>query len=125
LAKILVVDDSSFARMRVSHMLQEGGHETVEAADGREGMAMAQQELPDCILTDLLMPEMDGVSLLAALHEHGINLPVIVLTADIQESKRRQCEELGAAGFLPKPPQSTVLLALVEKVLTGRGGKGC
>ena len=85
---------------------------------------MAQQELPDCILTDLLMPEMDGVSLLAALQNLGFNLPVIVLTADIQESKRKQCEELGAAGFLAKPPQSKVLLALVEKVLTGRGDKG-
>jgi CheY-like chemotaxis protein len=86
---------------------------------------MVQQELPDCILTDLLMPEMDGVRLLVALRELGFNLPVIVLTADIQESKRKECEELGAAGFLSKPPQSKVLLALVEKVLTGRGDKGC
>ena len=125
MAKILVVDDSSFARMRISNLLQEGGHVTVEAANGREGVTMAQQELPDCVLTDLLMPEMDGVSLLAALRELGSNLPIIVLTADIQESKRKECEELGAAGFLAKPPQSKVLLALVEKVLTGRGEKGC
>lgn len=124
MAKILVVDDSSFARMRVSHMLQAGGHETVEAADGREGVAMVQQERPDCILTDLLMPEMDGVSLLVALQELAFHLPVIVLTADIQESKRRQCEELGAAGFLSKPPQSNVLLALIEQVLAGQGDKG-
>lgn len=124
MAKILVVDDSSFARMRVCHMLQEGGHETVEAADGREGLAMAQQEQPDCILTDLLMPEMDGVGLLAALKELGFKLPIIVLTADIQESKRKQCEELGAAGFLSKPPQSKVLLALIGKVLIGQGDKG-
>jgi CheY-like chemotaxis protein len=123
LAKILVVDDSSFARMRISHMLQEGGHDTVEAADGREGLAMAQRERPDCILTDLLMPEMDGIALLAALRELGSNLPIIVLTADIQESKRKQCEVLGAAGFLPKPPQSKVLLAVVEKVLAGRVDK--
>ena len=124
MAKILVVDDSSFARMRISNMLQEGGHDTVEAADGRTGLAMVQQELPDCILTDLLMPEMDGISLLAALRELGSNLPVIVLTADIQESKRQQCEELGAAGFLFKPPQGKVLLEMVEKVLADRGDKG-
>ena len=105
-------------------MLQEGGHDTVEAADGREGLAMAQQERPDCILTDLLMPEMDGVSLLAALRELGFNRPIIVLTADIQESKRKQCQTLGAAGFLSKPPQSKVLLALVEKVLADQGDKG-
>ena len=70
------------------------------------------------------MPEMDGVSLLAALQELAIHLPVIVLTADIQESKRKQCEKLGAAGFLPKPPQSKVLLELIEKVLAGQGDKG-
>lgn len=123
MAKILIVDDSSFARMRISHMLQEGGHNTVEAADGREGVAMAQQERPDCILTDLLMPEMDGISLLLALRELGSTLPIIVLTADIQESKRKQCQELGAAGFLPKPPQNKVLLSLVEKVLAERVDK--
>jgi CheY-like chemotaxis protein len=104
-------------------MLQEGGHETVEAADGRAGLVRAQQERPDCILTDLLMPEMDGITLLAALRELGSTLPIIVLTADIQESKRKQCQELGAAGFLPKPPQSKVLLALVEKVLADRVDK--
>lgn len=95
----------------------------MEAADGREGLRMAQQELPDCILTDLLMPEMDGISLLAALRDLGSKLPVIVLSADIQESKHRQCEELGAAGFLSKPPKSTILLGMIEKVLAGRGEK--
>lgn len=104
-------------------MLQEGGHETVEAADGRAGVAMTLQERPDCVLTDLLMPEMDGVGLLASLRELGVTLPIIVLTADIQESKRKQCEELGAAGFLSKPPQGKVLLALVETVLAQQGGK--
>lgn len=105
-------------------MLQEGGHDTIEAADGREGVAMAQQEQPDCILTDLLMPEMDGISLLATLRGLAFTLPIIVLTADIQESKRKQCEEHGADGFLPKPPQSKVLLEMIEKVLADRGDKG-
>jgi CheY-like chemotaxis protein len=124
LAKILVVDDSLFARMRIADILQEGGYDTVQAADGREGLAMAQKEMPDCILSDLLMPEMDGISLLAALQTHGLKLPTIILTADIQESKRKQCEELGAAGFLFKPPKSKVLLELVEQVLAAQGNKG-
>lgn len=117
MAKILVVDDSLFARLKVCDILHGAGHETLEAGDGREGLARAQEQTFDCILTDLLMPEMDGVALLAALRAAEVKTPVIVLTADIQESRRRQCLDLGAAGFLGKPPQSRPLLEAIAQLL--------
>ena len=117
MGRILVVDDSIFARLKICSMLKEAGHETVEAANGREGLELACALLPDCILSDLLMPEMDGIGFLAALSERNIRLPVIVLTADIQETKRQQCLALGAAAFIAKPPQKTELLELLGRIL--------
>ena len=123
MAKILVVDDSMFARLNICNLLQAAGHETVEAGNGREGLAMAAAHRPDCILSDLLMPELDGIGFLTALREENLSLPVIVLSADIQETKRRQCLELGATAFLSKPPQRRALLDLLDQVLpTGAPG---
>jgi CheY-like chemotaxis protein len=117
MGRILVVDDSIFARLKICGMLREAGYETVEAANGREGLAMACALQPDCILSDLLMPEMDGIGLLTALNERSLRLPVIVLTADIQESKRQQCLALGAVAFIAKPPQKAELLGLLSRLL--------
>lgn len=115
--RILVVDDSVFARLNICNMLKEAGHETAEAANGREALALACSFRPDCILSDLLMPEMDGIGFLTALSERNIRLPVIVLTADIQETKKQQCFDLGAAAFISKPPQKTELLGLLDRIL--------
>ena len=119
MARILVVDDSSFARLRICNLLQDAGHQTEEAENGRLGLAKVLAASPDCIVTDLLMPELDGIGLLKALREQGLAVPVIVLTADIQESRLRECYDLGAKRFLSKPPQQKALLAALEQVLAG------
>lgn len=117
MGKILVVDDSEFARLNICNMLKAAGHETLEAANGREGLAMARSHAPDCILSDLLMPEMDGIGFLTAMREHDIRLPVVILTADIQETKKQECLLLGAAAFIAKPPKKADLLGLVGQIL--------
>jgi CheY-like chemotaxis protein len=118
MAKILVVDDSVFARLNICTMLRQAGHETLEAGNGLEGLQLVAAQRPDCILSDLLMPEMDGIGFLTALREQQTDLPAIVLSADIQETKRQQCLALGAAGFLSKPPNKLELLGLLDQVLT-------
>ena len=120
MARILVVDDSMFARLNICNILKSSGHETVEAANGREGLEKARAVKPDCILSDLLMPELDGIEFLASLREQKLRLPVIVLTADIQETKRQQCLDLGAAGFINKPPKKQQLLSLISDILGPR-----
>jgi len=114
---VLVVDDSLFARMNICDMLNDAGYECLQARNGREGLEMAVSAPPDCILSDLLMPELDGIGLLTALREEGISVPVIVLSADIQQTKREQCTSLGTSGFLSKPPRKNDILEMVEKVL--------
>ena len=115
--KILVVDDSLFARMNICDMLKEAGYETLQAQNGREGLEKVLSEKPDCVLSDLLMPEMDGISFLTSLRAMEITTPVIVLSADIQDTKRKQCIELGTAGFISKPPRKIEILEMIGKVL--------
>jgi CheY-like chemotaxis protein len=117
MAKVLVVDDSMFTRLNICKMLEEAGYETLEAANGREGLEVAATGQPDIILSDLLMPELDGIGFLHALREKSINLPVIILSADIQETKRQQCLNLGTAGFISKPPQKREIKDVIERAL--------
>ncbi|HEY6871171.1 MAG TPA: response regulator [Geobacteraceae bacterium] len=121
MARILVVDDSLFARLNICEMLRGAGHETVEAENGKVALEKVFAVTPDCVLSDLLMPEMDGIAFLKALREKDSNLPVIVLSADIQETKRKQCLDLGTAGFISKPPKKDEILAMVAHILHSRG----
>lgn len=71
MALILTIDDSMFMRKRMISMLKEDGHDILEAEDGIKGLQMAGSYKPDCILLDLIMPEVDGLKVLEALHESG------------------------------------------------------
>jgi two-component system, chemotaxis family, chemotaxis protein CheY len=114
MARILIIDDSSFQRGIIRKTLQQSGYETIEAKDGREGLLRAVDAAPDLILLDLVMPEIDGFTVLTELHNQGITVPVLVLTADIQEMTRDQCLALGAAGFLNKPVKAENLITAVQ-----------
>lgn len=117
-AKILVVDDSSLSRRRfVAKPLRDAGYEVVEAENGQKGLEAAKEHNPDCIVSDLLMPILDGFGFLAALKESGNTTPVIVASADIQQTSKQKITDLGAAGFLNKPFSKEDLLELVSNVM--------
>lgn len=116
--EILIVDDSMFQRRNIGSVLTDAGFAVTEAENGRDGLKKVFAHLPDIILTDLLMPEMDGIQFLAALRENKVNIPVFVLTSDIQENTRTKCLELGAAGFLSKPLKKTELLDAIGKAIS-------
>lgn len=116
--KILVVDDSQFQRKNICSFLVAEGFEIIEAENGRDGLDKIAANSPDLIMTDLLMPEMDGIQFLAALQENNITTPVFILTSDIQANKKVQCLELGAAGFLSKPLRKAELLEAFRAVAT-------
>lgn len=117
MATILIMDDAAFSRRMIRKALQAEGYELLEAATGREGLEMVRTHTPDCILLDLLMPDIDGFAVLRALHEQGLKTPVIVISADIQESSRSLGFELGAAGFVSKPVKQDELRNTVRKAL--------
>jgi CheY-like chemotaxis protein len=119
---VLVVDDSLFQRKSICDTLKEAGFLTIEAGNGREGLETARTDSPDYILTDLLMPVMDGIQFLKELKEQGFTCPTFVLSADIQETKRKQCQEIGVAGFLSKPFKKQELIAAFSLCTAGKEG---
>lgn len=122
MALILIVEDTSFTRRLISRTVQALGHSTVEASCGQEGLEKAFTQAPDCILLDLLMPDLDGREVLQKLREQKSRVPVIVLTADIQASSRQQCLDLGALTVLAKPPNPQDLAAAIDRAIaTVRG----
>ena len=104
MTKLLIVDDSRLIRMKLKKMLSDQ-YDIIEAANGKEAILKAVSEQPDCIITDLLMPEMNGFELLEQVQKKNLSYPVIVLTADIQSETEKRCNELGAIRVLNKPPK--------------------
>jgi two-component system, chemotaxis family, chemotaxis protein CheY len=120
MARILVIEDSTYQRTKISRVLETAGHLVIQASDGREGLLTAATSDPNLVLLDLLMPEMGGLEVLQELHDKHLALPVIVLTADIQDTTRQQCLDLGAAGFLTKPLQPEELLKVVSTAIASQ-----
>lgn len=107
MAKILVIDDSGYQRSVIRQLLAADGHEVIEAADGVDGLAAAKREKPALILTDIVMPNMQGMEFLQKMKDDKVGIPVVVVTADIQETTLKQCQNLGAAGLVNKPLKGT------------------
>ena len=127
MAKILLVDDSSFQRKNTAKMLTEMGHQVTTTENGQTGLDLAESDQPDLIITDIQMPVMDGISFLRALQKRGLLIPTIVASADIQETTRDECLALGAKAFLTKPVKPTGLEQAISEALgmSTKEGAGC
>lgn len=119
MAKILVIDDSKFSRKIAAVALRRGRHEVSEAEDGQKGLDAVDALNPDCVICDLLMPNLNGIGFLERLRGGGSSLSVIIASADVQASSRVRCEELGISAFLNKPYEGADLARAVEQALLG------
>jgi CheY-like chemotaxis protein len=118
--RILVVDDEDDIREVATLSLEAvGGHQVLTATSGREGLAVAAAQVPDAILLDVMMPDLDGPSTLALLREQETTreIPVVFLTAKVQAADRRRLESLGAAAVLAKPFDPMTLAGDVGRLL--------
>lgn len=117
---ILVIDDSSAIRQSVSFILEQAGYSVVEAADGQLGLQQAGAAAFDLILTDVNMPNMDGITFVRKVRElpsHKFT-PVVVLTTESQGSKMEEGKSAGATGWIVKPFDSEKLLGVVKKLIS-------
>lgn len=117
--KILVVDDSGLARRLTRKILEELGHEVGEASDGAQALEQYALNNHDLILLDMVMHGMYGLEVLIKLKELNPNLPVIVVTSDIQKSTREQVKAAGAAAMINKPINKEELVEVLAVVLKG------
>ena len=114
---ILIIDDSTYMRLKIRKALKGDAVIFLEAENGYKGLQMIQDHSPDCIILDLIIPEMDGLKVLKSLHDRHSKLPVIVVTADIQDTVRKKCLDLGAKAFVNKPPKDEELRQTVKEIL--------
>ena len=117
MSRVLITDDSLLQRKTLSAIVVEAGHEVETACNGQEALEKIQANLPDCLLLDMLMPIMDGVQVLEQLESQGLKLPIVVLTADVQEWLKTRCLELGATTFLNKPTKQAQLQEALQQIL--------
>ena len=113
--KILLIDDEQRLVANLKVFLELNGYEVLTAYDGKEGFQIAQDTIPDIIITDIMMPEMDGYTLLKELKMHTKlqNIPVIMLTA--KDGLSDLCEIEGASDFIAKPFDLNTLLDVVKQ----------
>jgi DNA-binding response OmpR family regulator len=117
---VLVVDDEPIVRDVVVRYLRRDGYETLEAADGDAARALIEDEAPQLVVLDLMLPGTDGLSLCRWIRSRG-NLPVIMLTARGEEADRIVGLDLGADDYVTKPFSPRELAARVRSVLRRAG----
>ncbi len=119
MAKILIVDDSTSMRKMVKFALETAGHEVADAADGKQGLQAAQRNRFDMIITDMNMPEMDGIELSRSLRAQPTYkfTPIIMLTTEGQSDKKEEGKAAGVTGWMVKPFQPDKLIGVVNKVI--------
>ncbi len=123
MADILLIDDDDAVRQVLRRLLEREGHGVRDAADGAAGLRLLDERRPDVVLTDVYMPEMDGIELLVAIQEAEPGLPVIVVSGGGFASADFVLEDaaqLGADAILSKPFERSVVLDTIRRVLEER-----
>ena len=117
--KILIVDDSESIREVVSFTLENEGFEVLVANDGTDALKFLDGREIDMIITDLHMPEMDGITLIKPVREMEAyqRIPILFLTTESQTAKKMEAKEAGATGWIIKPFVPAKLIAALQKVL--------
>ena len=115
--EILVIDDDKLTRWSLTRMLARFGYGVREAASATEGLAQAEESLPDLVLLDLRLLDGGGDRVLRSLRASRPDLPVVMMSADATPETVRYLRRLGACGFLAKPCAAGLLQALVAFLL--------
>ena len=119
MANILAVDDSASMRQMVSFTLKGAGYDVTEAADGVEALNIAKTNKFNLVITDVNMPNMDGITLtkeLRSLPDYKF-IPILTLTTESSGDKKMAGKSAGATGWIVKPFNPDQLLATIKKVL--------
>ncbi len=117
MAKILVVDDAAFMRVRAAKVLEDAGHQVVQAENGLEAVRQYAEFRPDAVLMDITMPEMDGLTALKEIKKIDPGARVAMVTAMGQQAIVMEALKSGAKDFVLKPFQPDRVLAALQKLL--------
>jgi DNA-binding NtrC family response regulator len=114
---ILLVDDEERYREVLARVLTKAGYEVVEASDGIEALSLLEKSKIDLVLSDILMPALNGYALVARLRAKWPSMPVILTTGFLSQDAAKNMMN-GSVEFIPKPIDIAVLIAMIERLLT-------
>jgi two-component system, chemotaxis family, chemotaxis protein CheY len=117
MARILVVDDAAFMRVRAAKVLEDAGHEVAQAENGLQAVSKYGEWRPDAVLMDITMPEMDGLAALKEIKKMDPAARVAMVTAMGQQAIVMEALKAGAKDFVLKPFQPDRVLAALQKIL--------
>lgn len=120
--KILLIEDDGMLCEILQKVLENEGYAVDITSDGEEGLYLAEQFTPDAIVLDVMLPTLDGLSLLQRLRERGMKTPVLLLTAKSSIENRIKGLDLGADDYLPKPFDHGELLARLRAIIRRHHG---
>lgn len=117
--KVLLIDDHTLFRLGLKGLLERSGIEVLAASTGQNGLSMAIEINPDVILLDMRMPNMDGLDVLKALREQGVQAPITMLTTSTDENDLVRTLRNGAQGYLLKDMDPKDLVSALQKIKDG------
>jgi two-component system cell cycle response regulator DivK len=119
MARILYIEDNLTNRLLVKRILMVEDHTVLEAKDGMAGLRIAEQEVPDLILVDINMPDMDGYEVTERLRKISAlrKIPIVALTANVLRGDRERSLEAGCDGYIQKPLDVDMLPSQIEAFL--------
>ena len=121
--KILVVDDEEQMRKLIATLLSQKGHQCLTANNGREALGKIMEAKFDALITDIVMPEMDGITLAKELSKDYQNLPVMIITGHANENSAETAITSGALEFIKKPFSISEFLIRLDKMMRDHRGK--
>lgn len=114
---VLVIDDEIDVLKLVEFLLWNTEYELLKASDAERGLQLVREQQPAAVIVDIMMPRMDGFTVLQRIREIKPEMPVIIFTARSTRSDEKKAEELGANGFIAKPFNRQKLIAVLESAL--------
>jgi len=120
--RILVIEDDVNALRLLEYTLEQGGYQVLTATNGLEGLKKAQDEHPDLIILDIMLPGLDGYEICHRLRQkpENVTLPILMLSAKARQDDRNIGLRMGADDYLTKPADPSVIVTKVEALLTGK-----
>ncbi len=118
MGRLILIDDSQYARELLKMILEEGGHEIVgEAANGIEGVEMYMALKPDLVILDMIMPRLNGLNTLQAIRAYDKDARILIISADNQEEHVRKSVKEGADGYISKPYKKKIVIEVVSNLI--------
>lgn len=119
----LIVDDSASMRQLIAFTIKDAGYDVLLAENGNDALEKMSRAKIDMVITDLNMPEMDGITFIRELRGKADYkfVPIIMLTTESQEAKKREGRAAGASGWIVKPFSPSQLMGVVNKFMKERG----